>query len=220
MTYVLQNIDSPVSYDTGLKLQKRAFELVQSGHLTGVILMLEHLPVVTVGQRNRLNNLLVSEEKLKQLGIQLAKTNRGGDITFHGPGQLVVYPVLNLNCLKKDTHWYLRQLETVIINTLRVFDIQGTRKEKYTGVWVGNQKIAAIGVHVSKWITQHGLSLNLSVDKDFYKLINPCGITEYGVTSLSDCIGGFQIKDILGQIKIQFENVFGIRIIEGHMYDI
>lgn len=212
--HVIQ-IENPITYAEGLRLQKRAFEIVRQGPADGILLMLQHHPVFTVGRKGGGDNLLVPQETLTRLGIEICETNRGGNITYHGPGQLVAYPILNLNSFLKDTHWFLRQLETVVISALDAYGLQGERKEKYTGVWIGDHKIAAIGVHVEKWITMHGLSLNLHVNKSHFGLINPCGITEFGVASLNEYHMKINDQAIYDKVREKFGETFKMELIEA-----
>ena len=211
--YVIQ-FETPVTYAEGLKFQKQAFDIVRNGMVDGILLMLQHLPVFTVGSNGGVENLLVSPEVLTNLGIEIYETDRGGNITYHGPGQIVVYPILNLNSFIKDTHWYLRQLETVVMRSLEAVGLKGQRKEKYTGVWVGDRKIAAIGIHVKKWITMHGLSINLQYNKAHLGLINPCGITEYGVASVDDYCVAVEDQAIIDKVCETFGDTFDMRIIQ------
>lgn len=207
--------DELVGYAQGLELQKKAFDFVhESEDIDGIILMLQHKKVFTTGRRGGSENIHISEEKLNELEIELFKSNRGGNVTFHGPGQLVVYPILKLSKFKKDIHWYVRNLEEVIIKTLETYNIKASRKEKYTGVWIENSKIAAIGVHVKKWITYHGFSFNIKVNKNYFKMINPCGITEYGIASLDDYVDA-KYEEVVERIKEQFINIFNMELIES-----
>ncbi|WP_092590654.1 lipoyl(octanoyl) transferase LipB [Acidaminobacter hydrogenoformans] len=211
--YVIQ-FDNPVTYANGLKLQKQAFDIVRSGRADGILLMLQHSPVFTIGSNGGVENLLVQPDVLSSMGIEICYTSRGGNITYHGPGQLVVYPIMNLNSFVKDTHWYLRQLETAVIKSLEAFGLEGKRKEKYTGVWIGDNKIAAIGVHVKKWITMHGLSLNLHVNKEHFGLINPCGIVEFGVASLNEYCETVEDQMIINKVRDTFGDIFDMRLIQ------
>ncbi|GGK19194.1 octanoyltransferase [Caldalkalibacillus thermarum] len=155
------------------------------------LLLLEHDHVYTFGRGGRQEHLLISEEMCKQKGIELANVDRGGDITYHGPGQLVGYPLILLKRWKNDAHLYLRMLEETIIKTLARYDIDAGRKPPYTGVWVGDEKIAAIGVKFNRgrqsksFITSHGFALNVNTDLSMFEYIIPCGIREYGVTSMA-----------------------------------
>lgn len=174
-----------VNYQTGLIYQQQARELVEKGIWDGIILFLEHTPVITIGMHGGNQHLLAAPQWLQTHHVEVVHTNRGGDITCHNPGQLVCYPVLNLKKWKTDVHWYVRQLENCIIQTLKDFHITAGRKAVYTGVWTGNRKIAALGIGVKRWITYHGTALNITNDLDLFSRIIPCGITEFGVTSMT-----------------------------------
>lgn len=155
------------------------------------LLLLEHAHVYTLGRGSHVEHLLISSEECTKQGIDLVEIDRGGDITYHGPGQLVGYPLILLNQIGNDAHLYLRKLEEALIQTLAHFGVEGTRKEQYTGVWVQDEKVAAIGVkfnrarHLKAFITSHGFALNVNTDLTMFEQIIPCGIREYGVTSLS-----------------------------------
>ncbi len=155
------------------------------------LLFVEHPHVLTLGKSGDANHVVVSPERLKELGVEYHEINRGGDITYHGPGQLVAYPILDLDQFRTDIGWYLRQLEEAVIRTCADWGVKAGRVEGLTGVWVdpdaglGARKICAIGVKCSRWVTMHGLAFNLDTDLDFFNLIVPCGITDRGVTSLA-----------------------------------
>ena len=172
-----------VEYTEALALQERVRDEVREG-ADEVLLLLEHPPVFTVGRAAKdASNLGAGEGHLRSLGAEVFWSDRGGDATFHGPGQLVGYPILRL--LDRDTHGYLRRLEGIVIRALGDYGLKGWHHPKYTGVWVGEQKIAAIGVKFSSgWITSHGFALNVSTDLTWFDRITPCGIREFGVTSL------------------------------------
>lgn len=159
------------------------------------LLLLEHQHVYTFGRASHQEHLLISPEKCKEQGIELYEIDRGGDITYHGPGQLVGYPLLHLGKIGNDAHLYLRKLEESVIQALKAFDVEGDRKAPYTGVWVGDTKICAMGVkfnrgrHSKAFITSHGFALNVNTDLDMFNYIIPCGIREYGVTSLQQLLG-------------------------------
>jgi len=148
------------------------------------LILLEHPPVFTIGRRGTERNILAKKDRLEKEGIKIHHTNRGGDITYHGPGQIVGYPIIRLQDSGKDIHRFLRAVEDVLITTLKKFDIDSRRCPKYTGVWVGDDKIAAIGIAISRWITFHGWALNVNPDLNHFGLILPCGIREKGVTSM------------------------------------
>lgn len=209
--YVVE-INSPIGYQEGLVLQRKAFELVKSGQVAGILFLLQHRSVFTIGTQGGRDNLFVAEDELDKMGIELFETQRGGNITYHGPGQLVAYPILNLSYLKKDVRWYIYQLEEVVIQTLRGFGITAGRKAKYIGVWVGDQKIAAIGVGMKKWITLHGLAFNIQVSKQIFSLINPCGIKEFAIASLDDFIEPIDYKKVVNCVKERFSSVFNLTL--------
>ncbi|MBI4455208.1 MAG: lipoyl(octanoyl) transferase LipB [Acidobacteria bacterium] len=160
----------------------------------GAVIFVEHPPVITLGRAGKRSSLLVTEAQLQAAGIELVHADRGGDITYHGPGQLVVYPILNLALWKKDVHWYLRALEEVIITTLSDFDIMGYRSSLGAGVWAdhpnhGPAKIASIGIHLSRWVTSHGVALNVCNSLEPFRYIVPCGLTGVRITSMSNLLG-------------------------------
>jgi len=170
-------------------LQKKLVELRHQARIPDSLLIAEHEPVITMGRATSLSNLLVSKEQLAKRGVDLFEIERGGDITFHGPGQLVAYPIIDLNNRGRDLHRYLRDLEELVIRTLSDFGISAGLKEGLTGVWAEDRKLAAIGVAVTRWITYHGLALNVNTDLDYFKMINPCGITKYRVGSMTGILG-------------------------------
>ena len=199
-----------VDYRSAWDLQKQLLELRRGRDVPDVLLLLQHPPTITVGKSGTREHLLADSEFLQSKGFTITETDRGGDITYHGPGQLVAYPILDLSEIRKDIFWYLRQLEQVIMNTIREFGITGTRKENYTGVWVGEEKIAAIGVKVSHWITLHGIALNVTPDLEHFDLIVPCGIRDKAVTSIGKiCSKAITVEDVLPHFVEQFGRVFG-----------
>jgi lipoate-protein ligase B len=187
-------------YNDAWKLQKRLQSQRISGQIDDQLLLVEHFPVYTLGKNTPREHLLTKESD----NISIIQTDRGGDITFHGPGQLVGYPILDLNQYKRSITWYMRELEQLIIDVLKEYDINAERKKGLTGVWVKGKKIAALGVRISKWVTMHGFSLNINPDLKYYQGIIPCGIKDYGVTSMADLLGNdvpdmSEIKDTLVQ---------------------
>lgn len=177
----LELIDYAEAYD----IQKRLWSQKVAGQDADVLLLLEHPPTFTIGKSGKLENLLLAREGLAGEGISLFFTDRGGDITYHGPGQLVAYPVIDLRNRGKDIHRYIHDLEEVVIRTLADFSIAARRDEKNVGVWVGNDEIAAIGVSVRRWIAMHGLALNVNPTLKHFSFINPCGLLDRGVTSMA-----------------------------------
>jgi len=151
-----------------------------------VLILVEHPPVVTLGRRKEDNKLPVSEAFLRARGIELFEVERGGGVTFHGPGQLVGYPIIDLQQHKQDLHWYLRQIEESLIRTLAGYDIPGERSTGFTGVWTGGRKIASIGVHARAWVTWHGFALNVTTDLRYFDVMTPCGIDGVVMTSMAN----------------------------------
>lgn len=187
-----------VSYDDGLKLQAELVEQRRSGAIPDTLLLLEHPPVITLGVKTRQgpNHIVASDAELAQQGVTVHETGRGGDVTYHGPGQLVGYPILDLAAegnVRKDVHRYVRDIEDVLIRIAASFGIDAKRVPGLTGVWVGDdgheEKLAAIGVRISRWITSHGFALNVSTDLRHFNFIVPCGIVDRGVTSLEKLLG-------------------------------
>lgn len=181
--------------------QKKVLRMVENNDLKKALMICRHNPVITLGRSARINNIRVPLQDLKNRGIQLCRVERGGDITYHGPGQLTAYPVVNLKYFKKDIHFFLRKLEEMIIAFLSDFGIKGQRQQGLTGVWIGRQKIASIGIAIKKWITFHGLSINIEKsDLINFSLIRPCGM-DIEMTSLETVLGrkvGFaKVKDAL-----------------------
>tara|TARA_B110000014_G_C20072696_1_gene559607 strand:+ start:224 stop:862 length:639 start_codon:yes stop_codon:yes gene_type:complete len=172
-------------YEDAWNLQKQLQSQRISGQIEDHLLLVEHFPVYTLGKNSPKEHLLVQESE----SISIIQTDRGGNITFHGPGQLVGYPILDLNHYKKSVSWYMRELEQLIIDVLKEYNINAGRKKGLTGTWVRDKKIAALGVRISKWVTMHGFSLNINPDLKYYQGIIPCGISEYGVTSMAKILG-------------------------------
>ncbi|MGA7239772.1 MAG: lipoyl(octanoyl) transferase LipB [Bryobacteraceae bacterium] len=173
-----------IAYGAALELQQQLVAKRKQGLIPDQLLLLEHGHVVTLGRNGHMENLLASEEVLERAGISFYPTDRGGDVTYHGPGQLVGYPILDLRDWKRDVGAYVRGVEQAIIDTLAEFGIAGERIPKLTGVWVEGRKIAAIGVHISRWVTSHGFALNVSTDLTYFQYIVPCGLTK-PVTSMA-----------------------------------
>jgi lipoyl(octanoyl) transferase len=177
-----------LDYRAALALQKRLAAERQAGAIADQLLLVEHPHVITLGRNGREENLLAAPEVLNRSGISFYRTDRGGDITYHGPGQLVGYPILDLRSWKRDVGAYVRGLEQALIDTLDDCGIAAGRIPKLTGVWVGERKIAAIGVHISRWVTSHGFALNVSTELSYFQYIVPCGLTK-PVTSVAQLLG-------------------------------
>jgi lipoyl(octanoyl) transferase len=175
-----------IAYADALALQRSLVEERRHERIGDVLLLVEHPPVLTLGVRGDggRGHILAPPEKLEKLGIEVFETGRGGDVTYHGPGQIVGYPILDLKPDRQDVHRYVRDLEEVLIRTAADFGIRASRIEGLTGAWAGDRKFAAIGVRISRWVTSHGFALNHTTDLEHFGLIVPCGISDHGVTSL------------------------------------
>jgi lipoyl(octanoyl) transferase len=212
-TLLRQNVDIKTRYHTALQKQ-------QGNSTTNYLLFVEHPPVYTLGKTGHEENVLLAEDELQQRGILFVKTNRGGDITFHGPEQIVGYPILDLEKFGTDIGKYLRNLEEIIIRTLADYGIKGERSNGETGVWlepglVGRErKIAAFGVRCSRWITMHGFAFNVNTDLQYFEGIIPCGIKNKQVSSLARELGrSIDLNEVKDKIKIHFEEVFNAELL-------
>lgn len=205
------------NYHEAWDFQRKLFDQVVEERSENYLILTEHKPVITLGKSGTLENLLTDPSLLSSKGIDLVEIDRGGDITFHGPGQLIGYPILDLSQFQKDVHWYLRNLEEVIIQTLRDFGIRAVRIAKLTGVWVNNRKICAIGVKVTRWVTMHGFALNISTDLEYFNHIIPCGISNHGVTSILEETGNIIArKDVINSLCNHFRSLFDVTMREKH----
>ncbi len=195
------------AYKASWSFQKELLKKRSNNEINDTLIFVEHEPVYTLGKNADENHILQNYPE----DVQTFHIERGGDVTYHGPGQLVVYPILDLRDYKKSISWYMRSLEQIIINTLLEYNIKSVRKNGLTGVWYKDEKIAALGVRVSKWITMHGLSLNINPDLNYYKSIIPCGIFEYGVTSMSKILDkNIDLELVKSTLKIKFLDQFNI----------
>jgi len=205
--------------DLGNSSYKRTWELQKELHLQRIenniddtLLLVEHEPVYTFGKNADENHLLQNYPE----NVKLFYTERGGDITFHGPGQIVGYPIMDLHNYKMSISWYMRSLEEVIIRSLDKFGISADRKDSLTGVWVEDEKIAALGVRISRWVTMHGFALNVNTDLAYYDSIIPCGIFDYGITSMKHILGENQnISKIKSTLSAVFLDVFQLKKMEA-----
>lgn len=177
--------------------------------------LVEHPPVFTLGKSGSESHLLAPANELEKSGIAYFKTNRGGDITFHGPGQVVGYPIFDLDQIYTDIHRYLRETEQVVIDTIADFGVAGgSRKEGLTGVWVGEEKVCALGVRASRWVTMHGFALNVNTDLQYFDMIVPCGIQDKGVTSMKKILGrDVDMQEVKDVLRFHFERIFPITFI-------
>jgi lipoyl(octanoyl) transferase len=198
-----------IDYKQAWDLQKEIFDLRLRNEINDTLFLLEHPHTYTLGKVAEKQNLISSESQLKELGVSVYEIDRGGDITYHGPGQIVGYPIIKLSDWKEDTHLYLRGLEEVMILTCREYGIESERNSKYTGVWIGNRKIAAIGIKVSRWITMHGFAFNINTDLSYFGGIIPCGIKDKDVTSLQRELGReINIDEVKEKLEKNFKKVF------------
>ena len=202
-----------IDYAKALELQQDLARQRKQGQIGDQLLLLEHAHVITLGRNGRMENLLAGEEVLRRAGISFYPTNRGGDVTYHGPGQLVGYPILDLREWKRDVIGYVRAIEQVIIDTLAEFGITAGRIPKLTGVWVEGRKIAAIGVHLSRWVTSHGFALNVSTNLTYFQYIIPCGLTK-PVTSMAQLGVAADLGAVSRTLAGQFGRVFDCKLVD------
>ena len=206
-----------VAYGDALELQKQLVEQRKTGEIPDQLLLLEHPPVITLGVRTRNDrgHVVTTPETLEEEGIEVFESGRGGDVTYHGPGQLVGYPILDLRPDRCDVHRYVRDLEEMLIRAVAGFGIVSHRLPGLTGTWVGNDKLAAIGVRVARWVTSHGFALNVSTNLAHFGLIIPCGITDKGVTSIDTLSRSpIAMKDVEDAVAKAFSVVFDRRLLE------
>jgi lipoyl(octanoyl) transferase len=200
-----------LEYHAAVELQNRLVSERKAGLISDQLLFVEHPHVVTLGRNARISNVLASPEVLESTGIALHETNRGGDVTYHGPGQVVGYPILDLTGYKRDVRWYVRSIEKAIVGTLAEYGISGEHVEGLTGVWtdVGDvkAKIAAIGVHISRWVTSHGFALNVETDLAYFQYIVPCGLAK-PVTSLRALGVEASRQDVVARLSRHFSKIF------------
>lgn len=199
-----------LAYGEALELQAELVKSRRADEIVDQLLLLEHPHVITLGTAARAENILVGEEERRLLGIELHETGRGGDVTYHGPGQLIGYPILDLKPDRRDLHRYVRDIEEALIRALADLGLAADRKPGLTGVWLGDEKVAAIGVRVSSgWITSHGFALNVRTDLGFFDSIIPCGIRDYGVTSLERVLGRpVTVDEVIDPVIERFADVF------------
>lgn len=202
-----------VDYPAAVELQERLVDERQHDQIGDTLVLLQHPPVLTLGRRAHRSNILAPTDELRRQGISVFETNRGGDVTYHGPGQLVGYPILRLADHGNDVHRYLRMLEQSMIALLRTYAIQGEQQPGYTGVWIGQKKIAAIGVAVRGGITMHGFALNVEPNLAHFQLINPCGYTDRPVTSMAAELGRcLDFESLQRDMSHSFGQVFRTRM--------
>ncbi len=198
-----------VNYAEALAQQEHLVARRKRDEIPDTLLLLEHPHVITLGRAAKRSNVIVDDSQREGCGVSLFETGRGGDVTYHGPGQLVGYPIMNLAPDRCDVRRYMRDLEEVLIRTAADFGVIGEVIPGLTGVWVGREKLAAIGVRISRWVTMHGFALNVSTDLDYFGLIVPCGISDRGVTSLKKLLGDhLATEDVASKLARHFGDVF------------
>ena len=200
----------PCEYLPSLELQRKVVQKRKTSEVPDCLLFVEYPHTITLGRGGKAEHLLAAASELKSRSVSYCETDRGGDITYHGPGQMIAYPILDLKGLRRDIDWYLRSLEECIIQTLVDFGVQSERVAGATGVWVGDEKIAAIGVRTSQWVTSHGIALNVHTDLDYFDLIVPCGLRSRGVTSLSKLLGSRVpgLREVKSRFILHFGRIF------------
>jgi len=205
-----------IDYDKALELQERLLKSRKSGAISDVLLLLQHPSVFTVGRSGTVNDIIADEEVLDKESIQVFRTSRGGEVTYHGPGQLVGYPILHLRENKLTVHQYVWNLEEMVIRTLADFGIDGQRVPGRRGVWVGAEKICSLGLRISSEVSMHGFSLNISTDLKYFTYIVPCGITDATITSLSKLLGReVKIEEVEEKLLQRFSQVFDLKLERG-----
>jgi lipoate-protein ligase B len=205
-----------IEYGEAYELQKRLHHERLKGAITDSLLLLEHPPAITIGRSGSMDNVLVSRERLSDEGIALFSIDRGGDVTYHGPGQLVGYTIIDLSARGNDIHRYIREIEEVLIRTLKDFSINAIRDENHAGVWVGKEEIAAIGLSVRSWVTMHGFALNVHPNFRHFSFINPCGFPDRKATSVAQLLGReVAMGEVLHGLLTYFSEVFGMTMEAG-----
>ncbi len=198
-----------VTYENGMRMQETLVALRQADEIPDQLLLLEHPPVITMGRSGSMANVLATDEAMTGAGVRFFETTRGGDVTYHGPGQLVGYPIVHLGEGRRDVRKYVTAIEEVLIRTAADFGVTAARWEGRRGVWVGREKIAAIGVRIARWVTSHGFALNVSPNLDHFDLITPCGISEGSVTSLERLTGASISMEVVRAVVVRhFAEVF------------
>jgi len=202
-------------YDSCLELQRNLVDQRKNGEIPDTLILVEHDRVYTMGRNAREGNVIATKKELEHRGIRVVKTDRGGDVTYHGPGQLVGYPIINISGEDKGVLWYVQGLEEVLCRTLRTFGLEPGTDPHNRGVWLGNDKIAAIGVRVTRHVTMHGFALNVSVNIDDYRGIIPCGIVGKGITSLHRLVPDVSMAEVKKRLIQRFVKVFGYEEVIG-----
>ena len=199
-----------MGYAEALALQQTLHEARKRDEAPDTLLLIEHPPVITLGRGANKANILADAATRQRVGVELFETGRGGDVTYHGPGQLVGYPIVNLAPDRQDVRRYVQDLQEVLVRTARDFGVKAEpRGGEFVGVWVGNEKLAAIGIRISRWVTMHGFAFNVTTDLSYFQLIVPCGIRGHGVTSLQQLTGKqFALPEVAACVTAHFGEVF------------
>jgi lipoyl(octanoyl) transferase len=209
------------NYAEAHKLQEDFVEKRKRDEAPDRLLLLEHPHVITLGRAAHRSNVLIDDAARQQLGVELFDTGRGGDVTYHGPGQLVGYPIVKLAPDRCDVRRYVRDLEEVLIRVSEDFGIKAGRIDGLTGVWVGDEKLAAIGVRISRWVTMHGFAFNINTDLNYFQLIVPCGIRDHGVTSLQKLLGRpVEMVSVEESVARHFGEVFNREMLDAECYSL
>ncbi len=207
-----------MEYGKAYEIQQRLHHERVNNKISDSLILLEHPPTLTIGKSGNPENILVPRKRLAEEGIAVFNTGRGGDVTYHGPGQLVGYPIIDLSKRGKDVHLYVYELEEVLLQTLKDFSIAAVRDDSHPGVWMDNKEIAAIGLSVKKWVTLHGFALNVNPDLDHFSYINPCGFSERKATSISQILGHEVAMDVLtNHLLKKFSEVFHVALKKAQM---
>jgi lipoate-protein ligase B len=205
-----------IEYGEAYKLQRKLHRKRIIGEIPDTMLLLEHPPTFTIGRSGKMSNVLVSRDKLADEGIAFFFIERGGDVTYHGPGQLVGYPIIDLSHRGKDIHRYVHDLEEIIIRTLNDFSMGADRDEGHAGVWVENEEVAAIGLSVRSWVTMHGFALNVNPNLEYFSLINPCGFSDRKATSMSKILGHeVLMEEVANRLIANLSKIFATHIDTG-----
>ena len=202
-----------IEYGDAYHIQQKLLAERVNGVIENTLLLLEHPPTITVGKSGKLENILASQAQLAENGVSLVFTDRGGDVTYHGPGQIVGYPIFDLRERGKDVHRYLHNLEEVLIRTLNDFSIKSSRDSGHAGVWAKDEEIAAIGLSIRKWVTMHGFALNVNTDLARFSLINPCGFTDRKATSMARLLSSeIPMESVTEKLLAHFSTIFDVRL--------
>lgn len=204
-----------IEYKQAFDLQRKIVDEVVCGHAPNTLVVCRHPHVVTISRHSKKENLLVSASEFQKHGVEIYHTDRGGDVTYHGPEQVVVYPIFNLRETHRDLHLYLRNLEEAVVRPLRDFHgLNAYRRRGFTGVWIGPYKVASVGIAVRSWVTYHGIALNIGVDKKFFSLIKPCGL-DVEMASLNDFFfEPMPMEEAESMLVESFEKIFGLRLLD------